>query len=106
VIVLVAEAADAVVETFADNVTGGVFAPPLRVTAGDSFSLGPTDGLGVRVEKPGSFLAVASRTMRRRTHPRPHSTLQEQRAKGRKQRIRRINGFIILLLINNMTLNK
>lgn len=46
-IVLVAEAADAVVETFADNVTRGVFAPPLRVAAGDNISLGPTDGLGV-----------------------------------------------------------
>ena len=47
VIVLVAEAADAVEETFADNVTGGVFAPPLRVTAGDGISLAPTDGLRV-----------------------------------------------------------
>lgn len=46
-IVLVAEAADAVEETFADNVTGGVFAPPLRVTAGDGISLAPTDGLRV-----------------------------------------------------------
>jgi len=47
VIVFVAEAADAVVKTFADNVTGGVFAPPLRVTARDNISLGPTNGLGV-----------------------------------------------------------
>lgn len=104
-IVLVAEAAEAVVETFADNVTGGVFAPPLRVTTKDSISLGPTDSLGVRVENPRSFLAVASRTMRRRTHPPPpppHSHYSTE-GKKKKQRNAKIYGFI-LFLINNMHL--
>lgn len=58
-IVLIAEAAKAVEKTFADNVTGGIFAPPFRVTAGYSISLCPTDVLRLCIEKSRSFVTFA-----------------------------------------------
>ena len=90
-IVLVAEAAEAVEEALADNVAGGVFAPPVRVTAGDDIRLRPTDALRLCVEesRPVLAVAVAARTAGRGTHPRKR--IREEgiwtKIKNRKQKV-------------------
>lgn len=76
VIVLEAEAALTVAETLADNVAGGVFAPPLRMTAGNHISFRPAQALRLRVEESRSIVAGgAARTMWRRTHAFPSLSL-------------------------------
>jgi hypothetical protein len=60
VIVLVAETAKAVEETFAYNVTGGIFAPPFWVTAGHSVSFCPTDFFVFVSKNLGLLSAFAS----------------------------------------------
>ena len=75
VVVLVAEATEAVEETLADNVSGSVFAPPLWVTAGNDTSLRPTHALRLCVEESRPVLAAVAvavataRTMGRGAHP-------------------------------------
>lgn len=75
-VVLVAEAAAAVPETLADNVAGGVLAPPFRVAVGDHFGLLPAHDLSLGVEEPRSIsfslpLLVLAAMPRRRRVPHP-----------------------------------
>ena len=58
VVVLVAEAAVAVPEALADDVAGGVPAPPLGVAAGGYVGLRPALGLGLGVEKSRPILVL------------------------------------------------
>lgn len=55
-VIFKAKAAKTIEEAFADNVTGGVFAPPLRVAARDDVSFSPAKGLCFGVEASGSRL--------------------------------------------------
>lgn len=77
-IVLKAEATEAVEEPLADDIVSGVLAPPLRVAAWDGLGFGPANALCLFVEEPRPttislfFATIATTTAttwgRRRTH--------------------------------------
>lgn len=59
VIVFKAKASLTIAEAFADDVTGGIFTPPFRMSSGDYFGFGPTEFFDHGVEEPWSFMVFA-----------------------------------------------